>query len=108
MKTLELHVPRATVHIVKVKSIHDFMRDCFLKEHPTYNMPSPACSALVCQDYDTYGPIHWMIFNKKPELRSIAHESMHVVDRMCEAYSIYDGEFRAYLIGYLVEQITKK
>jgi hypothetical protein len=107
MKTLELYVPRATVHIIKAKSIQIYMEE-FIKEYSEFHVPGTHCEACVCQDYETYGPIHWMIFNKKPDLRTIAHESMHVVDRMCEAYNIYDTEFRAYLIGYLVEQITKK
>lgn len=108
MKTIELHVPPASIHIVKVANIRKFMEECFVKQYPSFHVPDLAVNALVCQHYANYGAQHWMIFNRNPCPRTIAHEAIHVVDYLCDAYNINDTEFRGYFIGYLVEQITSK
>jgi len=106
--TLDLKVPPASIHIVKVNNIRTFMEECFIKEFPRFSLPSLAVEACVCHSYADYGAQHWMIFKKSPAPRTIAHESIHVVDYLCDAYGIDDSEFRGYLIGYIVEQITNK
>jgi len=40
--------------------------------------------------------------------KTIAHESSHIADYTSEFFGIDDDEFKAYLIGHLVDQIIYK
>lgn len=55
--------------------------------------------------------IFWMVLSE-PSLPTIAHEAVHIADFLCEAVgipvSVECGEVRAYLVGWLVGEISQR
>lgn len=49
----------------------------------------------------------FVFFPLSPSINTIAHESSHAVDRLMSYIGADDGEVKAYLIGYLVDEILK-
>jgi hypothetical protein len=54
------------------------------------------------------GVSRFVIFLSCIDSRTIAHESSHIADYVAEHLDIKDDEFRAYVVGHMVGQITRK
>ena len=54
------------------------------------------------------GRTRFVMYLGSTEYKTIAHESSHIADYACTFFDIKDDEFRAYMVGHLVDQIIHK
>lgn len=52
-------------------------------------------------------PVCFIFLPHSVNINTIVHESSHAVDILMERIGASDGEVRAYLLGYVVDQIRK-
>lgn len=95
------------VHVTICDDIKE-QRDRMTKE---LGFPGPpdlsGAMGLHSYHYETLPGQHFVLLHHNAPLNVIAHEVLHVVEVVDGWYGIHSEEYRAYLQGYLTEEIYK-
>ena len=54
------------------------------------------------------GQTKFVMFLNSTSYKTIAHEASHIADYACGFFTIKDDEFKAYMVGHIVDQVVYK
>jgi len=54
------------------------------------------------------GRTKFVMFLNSTSYKTIAHEASHIADYTCDFFTIKDDEFKAYMVGHIVDQVIYK